>query len=94
MAKRRGKPQLYRRRTLDGKRARIRERVRNWAELGLRAALGLPDLDSDRGAKLVSSIANFEASAYLRRVLQDEAELDPELYCCSSVSSNDNEDEF
>ena len=94
MAKRRGKTRQRTRRTVDGRRARVRERVRNWAELRLRAAFGLPDLVANRGAKLVSTFANIEASAYLRRVLQEEAELDPELYCCSSVSSNDNEDEF
>ena len=94
MAKRRGQPQAYLRRSLNGKRTRIAERVRNWATVRLRSALGLPDLISPEGDRYVITINDCEAFAYLRRILQGEADLDPELYCCSPVTSNDEGDLF
>ena len=64
-----------------------------WAETKLRIALDLPALVKERGADF-GLIAYSAASSYLQRVCRLEGEYDPELYCCSEVSSNDSEDEF
>ena len=91
---RRGKTRQRIRRTIAGTRKRIPERVRIWAQLKLRRALNMPALINERGADLVNDIADSAASSYLQRVCRLEGEYDPELYCCSEVSSNDSEDEF
>ena len=93
MAKRRGKPRQRIRRTADGKRQRLAERVRCWAEAKLRETLDLPGLDKDRGSEF-GVIADPIASSFLYRVCRLEGEFDPELYCCSPVTSNDDEDEY
>ena len=96
MAKRYGNSSAHRRRrrTVDGKRQRLDERVRIRAEFKLRSALNMPALINERGAEFNIDIADSDASSYLRRVLRLEAELDPELYCCSPVSSADEGEEF
>ena len=94
MAKRRGATRQRQRRTLDGKSQRLDERVRTWAELKLRIAFNMPAIVNERGAQYEIDIADSDASSYLQRVLRLEAELDPELYCCSPVSSADEGEEF
>ena len=93
MAKRYGKPRQRIRRKVDGERERLIERVRCWAEAKLRHTLELPGLEKDRGADF-GIIADPIGSSYLQRVCRLEGEFDPELYCCSPVTSNDDEDEY
>ena len=94
MAKRYGKNRQRTRRSLNGKRERLLERIRCWAAVKLRIALDLPGLDNDRGSKFITDIADPIASSFLNRVCRLEGEFDPELYCCSPVTSNDDEDEY
>ena len=103
MAKRYGKKQQRRRRTVDAKRSRYLERIRIFTVAEFTNHF-IIDSDSKRDQhgrdehghhNAEGSCDTASARAYFGRVLQQDAEWDPELYVLSPITdASDIEDEF